>query len=382
MSRPALLVLAAFLVLTLAGPSALALETVPNARIDRALYPKHDSQLVVVGKILTITPKANARDVAVIDGIDPSFDMTFQIDTVLFGSVKDKTLAVHAASFDWPTPLLDQKVGTYCILILRDHEKAEYLETVIPAKPGDYKPAKDYAALTPVIAEQILAQLGEEKKPLRQWYLLRQVGPILGKEQVQAVEPFLDSKDAWVRRAALAAATWATMDAKRIAAVQKDVDEFVSARKPDVNKDLVYDLDSGMGYAPMPLFFSVYFFLDTAWSNEEGALKVPLLPVFRQIAADTRLHPYDRWAHGYAPLCRSGTIDDARTLWECYSTKDEDFRKEAFQFDANRQAILMALSRMYDLKLSNLVGEHFTTEEPKQAAIIRRTLIDRKVIRE
>jgi hypothetical protein len=379
-----MLALSTVLALTLAAPSALARITVPNQRIDRALYPKHDPKLVVVGKILKVTPlQNNAVDaVNTVDGRELSADLTFQIDTVLFGSYKEKNLTVHAGSFDWPAPLLEEKAGTYCILILRNFENAEYLETVIPAKPGDYKPAKDYAELIPVIGQQILAQLAEEKDPLRQWYLLRQIGPILNKEQVKTVEPFLDSKNEWVRRAALAAVTSATMDPKRIAEIQKDLTDFVAARKPEVNKDLIYDLDPGVGYAPMPLFFGTYFFLAADWSAEEDALKVPLLPAFRQIAADTRMRPYDRWAHGYAPLCALGTTDDAKTLWECYTTQDEAFRKEAFQFADHRQDLLMALARIYDLKITNWAKVEFPAEEPKQAAIIRRALIDRKVIRD
>ena len=370
-----------FGVVLMMAPLANADITVRNMRLDHALYPKHDPKLVVAGRVTAFKVPAGAetKDVSIRIGGIAGMEMTFHVDGVLFGEFKGDTLDLSVSSFEWPTVLVPREAGAYCILVLDQRADNTWLCTVVPAKAGKFERAKDYAALRAMLADQILAQLAAEKNLVRQLYLIEQAGPILEKERAKDVEPFLESKDVWVRRAALGAVTWATMDPKRIEEMDRDLAAFLGG---DLH-ELVRGIEPGIARAPLPLLMEAYFPLECAWSPEEDSRKGPLLPLFRRIANDTRADAWTRWTYGISPMCQLGTSEDAAILWDWYTTKDAVLRKEVLdQLPYHRQALLMGLSRMFNLKLSNWVVEEFLSKEKEQAEIVRKALAEHSVIKE
>jgi hypothetical protein len=357
--------------------------TVSNQRLDRALYEKHDPKLVLAGRVTAFnenTEVVAGGGTRLTGRVKIDFVLTFHVDGVLFGDFKGDTLNLRVSSFEWPTVLVPQEAGASCILILdRRSDGQTWLCSVVPAKAGKFEAAKDYSTLRTVLSKQILGQLSQEKNPVRQFRLIEQVGPILEKDQAKEVEPFLQSKDVWVRRAALGAVTWATMDPKRITEMDREVATFFGG---DL-KELVPGFEPGVSFAPVPLFMKAYFPLECGWSAEEDARKAPLLPVFRRIADDMRADPWTRWQNGISPICRLGTTEDVAKLWSWYTTNDAPFRKVLLdQNPYNRQALLMGLSRILDLELPNWVQEQFLVKEKEQAETVRKLLVERKVIKE
>jgi hypothetical protein len=139
---------------------------------------------------------------------------------------------------------------------------------LVPARKQPYGQVKGVLEARQVLAAEILAQLKTEKWEVRQRDLLLQVAPVLKKQHAGDVERFLQTKELWVKRAALAALVYATENPKYLTLAAEDVQKFFEETKANA---LIADLGwHEKNYAPEPLFFKHYFFLDRYdWSTEE-----------------------------------------------------------------------------------------------------------------
>jgi hypothetical protein len=252
------------LLLTLAGPVPAEIHTV-NSRLDHALWPEHDPKLVVAGEI-------GAADA---DGV-----FQFRVTSVILGAdaYRGQTLTILANRFDWPQTLAPNEKGASCILVLRPwtEERAVkyYLYTVVPGRKRDYRKAAGTVDARTVLAEELLAQLKEEKAEKRQRVLLLQLAPVLSKDKADAVAGFLTSADPWVRRSALAALVYATEDPKHLESVAKDVQEYLTRMK---TTEWVEGLEPNTQTSPRTLLLNHYFFLEpgtwtwgTRWDEKEA----------------------------------------------------------------------------------------------------------------
>jgi hypothetical protein len=265
------IILVVVLVLALSNP-AVARIYHGNSRLDHALWPQHDPKLVVAGEI---------------EPGDKPGTIRFQVGGVILGaeSYKGKTLAVPVESFLWPKDLLSSQKETSCILVLRpalgEQGEGYTLYTVVPGRKKDYSRAADTKAARAILADELLAQLAAEKSEARQRALLLQVAPILLKDRAALVEKFAKSTEPWVRRSALSALVYATEDPKHIAALARDVQDFLSRQK---GVEWVDGLEPGVSMRPKALLLKHYFFLEkstwtwgTRWGEEEAEKHLRIL---------------------------------------------------------------------------------------------------------
>jgi hypothetical protein len=244
----------------------------PNCRLDHALWPGHDPKLVVAGEI---------------DRGDEEGVIRFRVHGVILGtdSYQRQTLRIPIKSFSWPEALVSSQKGTSCILVLRPwkgKEGEEYsLYTVVPGRKKAYPRAADSKGARAVLADELLAQLKTEKSETRQRALLLQVAPILTKDKAGAVEGFLKSSDAWVRRSALAALVYATESANHVEAAAKDVQAYFARTK---ETEWVDGLEPGVQMSPKTLLLEHYFFLErstwtwgTRWDEREAEKHLRIL---------------------------------------------------------------------------------------------------------
>jgi hypothetical protein len=239
-----------------------------NCRLDHALWPGHDPKLVVAGKI---------------DPGDEVGMIRFQVSGVILGeeSYQGKTLKIPVNSFIWPKTLVPCRNGTACILVLRLWDGRYYLYTVVPGRDREYPRATDTKDARAVLAEELLVQLKAEKSVARQRALLLQLAPILAKDKAEAVEGFLKSADAWVRRSALAALVYATEAPTFLEAIAKDVQDYFAQTK---GAERVEGLEPGVRTSPKTLLLQHYFFLErrtwtwgTRWDEEEAEKHLRIL---------------------------------------------------------------------------------------------------------
>ncbi len=252
-----------------------------NARLDYALYPRHDPKLVVAG---TITGLEWEKMPETHIFVPPRYAVLFDVESVILGDPRHhgRTIRVNCNSFMWPTELVRCEVGQRCMLIVDPRWKtpatkpsSERAETqgaegkqiedcgriagVLPVRHRDLETAKTTEAARRVVVNEILAVLKEETDPARQRLLILQVGPVLTFDEGMTLAPFLNSGRPWLRRAALAGMVYATGKPEYVRLAAEDVQEFLSSHKAS---DTVDDVDVGRGYAAHQLLFRYYFFLN------------------------------------------------------------------------------------------------------------------------
>jgi len=285
----------------------------------------------------------------------------------------------------WPEELLAFREGTRCALVLRTDwgEKRDgfYLCSVVPVSNTALRAAKDGEDAKSILAAEILLELKKETSAKRQRHLILQVAPILDREAAKALLPFLKSDDAWLRRAALAGLVWATKEADYLTMAREDIERFIKATG---DATTVNDPEGRHGYAlaPYPLLFSHYFFLEVGWSREEDAAASAYLPLFRLVAHSKGVPGWVRWQHGVKPLCRAGTREDAKFLYEYCQDRTSREKKDIFRSSFNRQAIIMAISRIFGLKLPNWAEPSFLAKEQEQHGQVSNALVKEGIITE
>jgi hypothetical protein len=282
--------LALALVVTLTRPAAAYL-MYGNHRLDHALWPDHEPKLVVAGEIRKLDLKKWPENV--LDGPGRDVTVHFKIESVILGpkNRQGQTLTLPATAFIWPDDLVPLREGTHCILVLREssvaRQEASSITAVVPGRKRQYQPAADSIAARQTLAEELLAQLAAEKSPRRQRALLVQLAPVLKKEQAKAIEEFAQSKEAWVRRAALACLIYAAEDPKHLKIAAQDVQDFFQEFK---GKQFISDLgEPETRYAPTALLFDHYFFLEprswkwgSRWTEEEADKHLRILRAMLQ----------------------------------------------------------------------------------------------------
>jgi hypothetical protein len=330
-------VLALVLVLSQALPAQGRIFSV-NGRLDGQLRA---SKLIVVAGVITPTP--NAEEKLVLDGGGVS--ATLRVSHVLLGDpkLKGEDIVFQDQSFEWPNELVKYEPGAYCILFLgrSDEQEAKnpfWIRCVAPAADRDLPKTKDAAELRSLLVKQIVKAIKATKLPNRQRHLILHVAPIMNAEESKDLLPFLDSKEDWLKRAALAGLTYITREEKYIKLATKDVDEFLKNVNPDVG---FKGLEEGVSFAPYPLLFRHYFFLESAQGDEERSAQAAFLPLFRAVARNYN----EAWRHtfmecGIEPLCRLGTTEDLATLYQFHDNKDVGVRKQ----------VLAGISRILKLK--------------------------------
>jgi hypothetical protein len=246
-----------------------------NQRLDHALWPEHDPKLVVAGEIVAVNVKELEP---ALNGPHREVDFRFKVEGVILGdkAYEGKTLAIPATSFIWPEVLVPLRKGSFCVLVLRKRAEKEdfFIYSVVPAISKHYSVAKDSLEARKVLAAEVLAQLNAEKSEERQRVLLLQLAPVLTKEDRGAVEPFLQAKNAWLRRAALAALIYSTEEEKYLEMAARDTQAFFTGAK---ERRWVEDRNEEVICPERIFFFHHYFFLDkvawrlgTRWDEKEA----------------------------------------------------------------------------------------------------------------
>jgi hypothetical protein len=270
--------------------------------------------------------------------------------------------------------LLAFQKGVRCALVLRtdggDKGTDYALCSVVPVSKETLRTAQDGEEAKRILAAELLVELKNEKTVSRQREIIHQVSPILQKVEAEALVPFLKSEDTWLRRAALVGLICATKETNYLNMAHQDIEHFIKTTAPGVD---INDPDEHPGYAPYPLFFSYYFFLQSEVYREEDAAH--FLPFFRLVAHSTGLPERDRWDHGVRPLCRLGSREDAKFLYEYCRDWEGKKKKELPLFESDRQEIIIGISRIFNLGLPNWVESDFLKVEQEQHEQISNALV-------
>ncbi|HVE14733.1 MAG TPA: hypothetical protein VNI01_15160 [Elusimicrobiota bacterium] len=361
------------LLLSLAGAAA-AYITVGNQRIDHAIYAEHEPKLVVGGEI---TGTESRPRPAAAEDYPADVGFAFRVDSVVLGdpSFAGKTLELSVTAFDWPESLLPFRKGERCALVLDARGNA--LSTVVPVARPVLPRAKDGAGAKLVLKEELLAVLRQETRPDRQRSLILEATPLLSKTDKLALIPFAASKNAWLRRAALAALVYSTKERGWIDAARVDIERFIAANEPNA---MIDNPDGRPGFAPFPLLFTNYFFLTPNWDEAEKADALFYAPLFRAIAHSKIGWTY--WEQGIGGLCLTGTRADAAFLYSCYrDLRSKKVRSEpAWVGNNQRRDILQGLSRIFSIGLPSYTEHDFLKDEENQrrkavAALLREKII-------
>ena len=365
------LLLFVVMVLTFANQSLAHIMT-GNQRLDRAIYAKHDPKFIVAGQIVQKDAEALHTPSKV--------SFRFKIATVILGkeTYRGQTLTISATSFMWPRNLVAFQKETNCVLVLLtgwgQNRDEYYLCSVVPVSTTTLPTAKDGEEAKAILAEQLLVVLKAERSANRQRHLIQQVCPILSKDASDVLVPFLKSDDVWLRRAAIAGLVHATKQPQYLTMAHRDIEQFIEAIDPG---STVKGPDSCLEDAAL---FSHYFFLSVGWSRKDDAAAVAYLPLFRLVAHSKQVPEWTRWEHGVKPLCHAGTREDAKFLYDYCRDRKSKKKQEIFRFSSYRQEIIMGISRILDLGLSNWVESDFLKKEQEQHMIITDALIKEGVI--
>jgi len=233
-----------------------------NQRLDHALYPKHPPKLVIAGEIIEIKGRMYYDR-----------ELSFDVEEVILGdpALAHTLITVPTAAFEWPEELVRHVVGSFCVFILN----GKRLEAVAPAAKGNYRVAADQVEALQIIEEGIIDVLRSETSLSRQRAMLLQLAPILRRENVASIIPFLKAEDPWVRRVALAALTYATEDDEYIRLTAADINGFFA--NESLTKCLKKQKRLSSACEPAGKFMENYFFLESRswkwgsrWNEEEA----------------------------------------------------------------------------------------------------------------
>ena len=218
-----------------------------------------------------------------------------------------------------------------------------------------------------------LQKCGEEDRERKRMLLLT-VGPILTAAEAAPLEQMLLVEDPWLRRAARGAWIHATKDPDAMEVAAKDIASFLDAH---ADRKTIKHPDGTTGYAPYPLLFDHYFFLELGWSSEEDRAAVAYRNLFRLVGEHARHAPYERWSRSIRPLCRAGGMKDIPLLQEEYRSRQNGVGRAVHE----RQQILLGMGRILGLELSAWVMDQFPDHEPEQYARVRAALKERGVLK-
>ena len=373
----------------LAAPAGASYITVANQRIDRALYREHGPREVLAGRIEAVREREDGPGKGY--GFHRDFDV--RVEGVVLGTANRKgtLLRLTAAHFDWPSVLVPLEVGAKLILIVRPEEGEEggdaQVLTVVPTARTVFEPVADRDAAKRVLADVLCRELRVETKPKRLRMLILLAGPVLEKGDAKYVAPFLEAKEAWLRRAALAVLAYQAGGPYLDLAVE-DLRTFLRTIPHDaaIREPIVQVHEGNSAYAPYPLLFDHYFFLVTNWSEEEAQTVKRVLPLARVVANELKGAERQRWTHGVACLCRVGEPQDADLLWAYLQDLLEN-EKHEFHGDARaRSSLIDGLSRMLDIENASYLAQDAPREgsprtyvhgEPEQIERIRKAMADR-----
>ncbi|MBI5396503.1 MAG: hypothetical protein HZA91_14505 [Verrucomicrobia bacterium] len=271
-----------------------------NLQLDHPIFERPDSFLIVAGRF--VEGPGNVQVESVIAG-DPT--------------VRNTQLWIGVQSFHWPQVLVPRRIGTRCILILRPKcsgvTKEHQICAVIPTRRQSFERASDSESFKRLAANEILAELADERSEERQQHLILQVAPILTANEARRLTPFLESKNLWLRRAALAGILNATKEEKYLQMAIEDVRQFIETTN---HLEWIPWFEPGTKAKPYAVLVKHYFFLDHGWSTADDQKKAAFtLPLFRLLA--TKAPAAYRWPLGIEPLCHLGTAQDVPFLHEC-----------------------------------------------------------------
>lgn len=385
--KEALLTILCAAVMLIYGEAFAYLRTA-NQRLDHAIYSGHAPKLIVAGQIeekVTI-PSSDAAEISpdelmVMEPADVS--VRFKVTTVILGqqTYRGQTLVIPATTFMWPTELLPFEKGVRCALVLRtdSDEKGDsyHLISVVPVSNTVLPTAPDGEGAKRILEAELLEELKNEPAVSRQWHLVLQVSPILQEAESGVLVPFLTSDNVWLSRATLAGILSATKDLRYLEMAYEDIEQFIKTTDPS---SIINDFKPGRGFHPFSLLVSHYFFLSMGWSREEDATARAYLPLFRLVAHNKKIPEGFRWAYGVRPLCRIGTRKDAKFFYDYCHLREHGKEKDILRHSSNRQEIIMAVSRILNLGLSNWVELDFLKKEPEQHQQISKALVREGII--
>lgn len=263
------------ILLLVAAPRAHAYLTYLNGRIDHALYDGHDPKLVVAGKITQIAKFNSDSSSFVFEG--PEFkEISFAINTVIKGEEKfmNHTITVPISSFTWPNDLVELKQDAFCILILREYKNEEphfQIEVVIPATTNAnwiaqpiFNNIQDNKVCIKFLESELLNVLKTKLKTpqIRETLLL--LGPILQKENIGQIEKWIEYKNDWVIRVALADIVYASQNERHLKYLARNINTYFTTHKENA---LLGESDDFKNYAPYYVYYNYVFFLDPSQRN-------------------------------------------------------------------------------------------------------------------
>lgn len=359
-------------VLLLCSP-ALARVAYGNQRLDHAFYAGHDEKTVLLVEIRNVDRKKSEGHESELGA--PDVDVEFRVRTVLRGDseLKGKTLRFYVGNFIWPLPLVPMTAGTRALLILRPDR--DQIACLLPAHRDSYKPVESRAAMLRLLARDLMKGLqkcGKEDRE-RKRVLLLTVGPILTAAEAAPLEQMLRVEDPWLRRAARGAWIHATKDPDAMEIAAKDIASFLDAH---ADRKAIQHPDGTAGYAPFPLLFDHYFFLEVGWSSEQDRAAVAYRNLFRLVGEHTRHAPFLRWFRSIRPLCRVGGMKDLALLHDEYRARLRGVDRAVRE----RQDLLLGMGRILGIELSAWVMDQFPDHEPKQYARVRSALKERGIL--
>jgi hypothetical protein len=376
-TTPAFLPACLLACLVLGTPRADAYVMAQNGRLDRLFWKEHHAPVVLAGRIEEVRRRPDPERLRIEGGPD-EVGCGFRVAQVLLGPAEaaDIRIELDIAHFEWPRQLVPLAAGEFCILVLDARALKQQGErpsprAVVSARARPYERAECREAVLSVLESEILAALDAASDPTRQRQILLQLAPILDREHTARVAPYLASGDAWLRRAALGALLFATRAPGYLEHALLDLQHFLRTTGP---RNLVRDLEDGVGYAPYPLWVEHFACLDTGW--HEGDAVSAFLPLWREFAA-TPEEGGVRWSHGLAPLCRVGTEADLRVLWEAWRALAAPDNGEARAPAWHRQQLLLGLARILGLEADSADGAGRAREgraDSPLAASVRRVL--------
>jgi hypothetical protein len=247
----------------LAGGPAQAYLCYLNARLDHALYDEHRPKTVAYVYIEKKEVEQPADSMVFMGPIKSV--AYFRVKSVIMGtdSLQDQLLKIETTFFIWPEDLVDYAANNRCILILDRYagEKDYRIVSVVPAYHDHFIQTTTNTAVLKILEAEILESLQHEKNEVHQAAFIHQAGPVLSKENVKTVMPFLQSGNIWVRRSALAAAVYATENQGLLEILASDIEGFFS--QYDNEKETIKNIEGTSGYAPYPYYLQYVFFIDS-----------------------------------------------------------------------------------------------------------------------
>jgi hypothetical protein len=264
--------------------NARAYITYTNGRIDRALYDGHDPKTVIAGKITglhyrLIPNPSKYEPIPELDGGPLYSSVDFSIQNVIMGNydLAGTSLNLRLSSFTWPEELVKLDTNVFCILILREYKNEEYkymIEVVVPStgesfsvEPGPRSKARDNATTRLFLENELLLVLKTkiDRFKLRETLLL--LGPILRAENVKEIVKFVEYKNDWVIRTALACIVYANHDPVYTKMLATNINNYFSTYKEN---DVLKAGDDLEGYATHYIYYNYVFFLDPS-NRVEGS---------------------------------------------------------------------------------------------------------------